>query len=87
LDLVISPDVLSKEHRLAAVDRFLFRDAELGNICRKLCHEMNLRSMADRLYVETLAIEIASLLLREYSTTCTAAKGFPRGGLTHRDAG
>src|SRR6516162_8175957 len=58
LDLVVSPDVLGREHRLDAVDRFLFRDAQLGNICRKLCREMNLRSMADRLYVETLAIEI-----------------------------
>ncbi|HEX8896243.1 MAG TPA: AraC family transcriptional regulator [Terriglobales bacterium] len=86
LDLVVSPDVLGQEHRLDAVDRFLFRDAELGNICRKLCREMNLRSMADRLYVETLAIEIASLLLREYSTTRTAEKRLPRGGLTHRDA-
>ena len=86
LDLVVSPDALGKEHRLDTVDRFLFRDAELGNICRKLCREMSLRSMADRLYVETLAIEIASSLLREYSTTCTAARRVPRGGLTHRDA-
>ena len=86
LDLVVSPDVLGKEHRLDAVDRFVFRDAELGNICRKLCREVNLRSMADRLYVETLAIETASLLLRRYSTTRTEQKRLPRGGLTHRNA-
>jgi AraC family transcriptional regulator len=86
LDLVVSPDVLGQEHRLDTIDRFLFRDPELGNICRKLCREMSLRSMADRLYVETLAIETASLLLREYGTTLTAAKRIPRGGLTHRDA-
>jgi AraC family transcriptional regulator len=86
LDLVVSPNALGDEHRLDTVDRFLFRDPELGNICRKLCREMSLRSMADRLCVETFAIEIASLLLREYSTTCTAAKRLPQGGLTHRDA-
>ena len=86
LDLVVSPDALGDGHRLDTVDRFLFRDAELGNICRKLWHEMSLRSMADRFYVETLAIEVASSLLREYSTTCTVAKRLPRGGLTHRDA-
>jgi len=84
-DLVVSPDALGEEHRIDTVDRFLFRDRELGNICRKLCREISLRGSTDRLYVETLAIDMASMLLCGYSTA-SVAKGLPRGGLTHNNA-
>ena len=85
-DLIVLPDALDPEHRIDTVDRFLFRDRELGNCCRKLCREISLRGSADRLYVETLAIDMASMLLRGYSTASTRAKGLPRGGLTHNNA-
>jgi AraC family transcriptional regulator len=84
--LVVSEDALGAEHRIDTVDRFLFRDRELGNIYRKLCREISLRGSADRLYVETLAIEMASMLLRGYSTASARAKDLPRGGLTHNNA-
>jgi AraC family transcriptional regulator len=47
---------------------------------------MSLRGSADRLYVETLAIDMASMLLRGYSTASMRAKGLPSGGLTHNNA-
>jgi len=72
-DLVVSEDALGEEHRIDTVDRFLFRDRELGNICRKLCREISLRGSADRLYIETLAIDMASMLLRRYSTASARA--------------
>src|SRR5262249_24608521 len=86
LDLVVSPDALGEEHTIDTVDLFLFRDHELGEICRNLCREISLRDSADRLYVETLAIDMASMLLRTYSTASGRAKGLPRGGLTHNNA-
>lgn len=85
-DLIVLPDVLSEEHKIDTVDRFLFRDEELENTCRQLCREITLRDRADRLCVETFAIEVASLLLREYSTASARAKAIPRGGLTRNNA-
>ena len=85
-DLVVSPDVLGEEYKIDTVDRFLFRDEELENICRQLCREISLRDRADRLCVEALAIDIASLLLREYSMASARAKTTPRGGLTRNNA-
>ena len=85
-DLVVSPDVLGEEYRIDAVDRFLFRDEELQNICRRLCREISLGDSADRLCVETLAIEVASVLFREHSMASARAKGIPRGGLTRNNA-
>jgi AraC family transcriptional regulator len=85
-DLVVSPDVLGEEYKIDTVDRFLFRDEELANICRQLCREISLRERADRPYVEALAIDIASLLLREYSVPSARAKSIPRGGLTRNNA-
>src|SRR5262249_19894769 len=34
-DLIVLPDALDPEHRIDTVDRFLFRDRELGNIMPK----------------------------------------------------
>ena len=78
--------MLGEEYRVDTVDRFLFRDEELENICRQLCREISLSDRADRLYVEALAIDIASLLLREYSMASARAKSIPRGGLTRNNA-
>ena len=81
-DLLVSPDVLGEESKMETIDRFLFRDEQLENICRPLCREISLRDRADRLCVEALAIEIAWLLFREYSVASPRAKNIPRGGLT-----
>ena len=85
-DLIVSPDVLGGEHKIDTVDRFLFRDRKLQNICRQLCREISLRDRADRLNIEVLAIEASWLLLYEYSTGRTRAPSIPRGGLTHNRA-
>jgi AraC family transcriptional regulator len=84
-DLVVLPDVLGEEYRIDTVDRFLFRDGHLENICRQLCREISLRDRADRLSVEALAIDTAWLLLREYSVASPRAKSIPRGGLTRNN--
>lgn len=84
-DLVVLPDVLGEEYRIDTVDRFLFRDEQLENICRQLCREISLRDRADRLSVEALAIDTAWLLLREYSAASPRAKSIPRGGLTRNN--
>jgi len=85
-DLIVLPDALGDEHKIDTVDYFLFRDKELENICRHLCREISLRDSADRLYVETLAIDIASLLLHDYCAGSESAKCMPRGGLTRNRA-
>lgn len=85
-DLVVSPDVLGEEYKIDTVDRFLFRDEELAKLCRQLCREISLREKADRLCVEALAIDIASLLLRRYSVAAGRANSIPRGGLTRNNA-
>jgi AraC family transcriptional regulator len=81
-DLIVLPDMLGDEQKIDTVDRFLFRDKELENICRRICREISLRDRADRLYVEMLAIDIAELLLREYTTASARANRIPTAGLT-----
>ena len=85
-DLIVLPDALGDEHKIDTVDLFLFRDSELENICRQLSREIGLRDRADRLYVETLAIDIAQVLLRKYTTGAPRDKSLPKGGLTHNRA-
>lgn len=84
-DLVVLPDVLGEEYKIDTVDRFLFRDEQLENICRQLCREISLRGRTDRLFVEALGIDIAWLLLREYSVASPRAESIPRGGLTRNN--
>jgi AraC family transcriptional regulator len=84
-DLIVSPEMFGEELKIDTVDRFLFRDQELENICRQLCREISLRERADRLYVETLSIDIAQLLLREYTTTSARTNATPGGGLTRNN--
>jgi AraC family transcriptional regulator len=81
-DLIVSPDALGEEHKIETIDRFLFRDDKLENLCRRVCREISLRGRADRLYIETLAIDIAELLLRDHSTASARTRGVPTGGLT-----
>jgi AraC family transcriptional regulator len=85
-DLIVLPDALGDKHKIDTVDRFLFRDRELESICRRLCREISLSDRADRLYVETLAIEIAQLLLLNYTTASAPEKVSPTGGLTRNTA-
>jgi AraC family transcriptional regulator len=85
-DLIVMPDALGEEQRIDTIDRFLFRNGELKNLCWRLCREISLRDGADRLHVETLAIEVAQLLFREYSTASARVKTAPQTGLTRYNA-
>ena len=86
LDLVILPDALGEECEVEIVDRFLFRDRELADICRRLCRKLDPLAGADRLHIESLAIEIASSLLREYSAGSLRPQILPSGGLPRGSA-
>lgn len=85
-DVILSPDVLGDEHPMETVDRFLFRDAKLKNLCQRLCREIILRDRADRLLIEMLAIELAEVFLHDYSTAPEHTRGIPTGGLTRNNA-
>ena len=45
-----SPSTSGETTKIDTVDRFLFRDQELENICRQLCREVSLRDRADRCF-------------------------------------
>lgn len=85
-DVIVSPDVLGEEHQMEMVDRFLFRDAKLKTLCQQLCREIILRDRADRLQIEMLAIELAEVFLRDYSTAPEHTSCIPTGGLTRNNA-
>ena len=85
-DVIVSPDALGEEHPMETVDRFLFRDAKLKSLCQQLCREITLRDRADRLQIEMLAIELAEVVFRDYSTAPERTKGIPTGGLTRSNA-
>ena len=85
-DVIVSPDALGEEHPTETVDRFLFRDAKLKNLCQRLCREIILRDRADRLLIEMLAIELAAVFVRDYSTAPERSRGIPTGGLTRNSA-
>jgi AraC family transcriptional regulator len=86
LDVAVSPEVFGDGSRLDVVDRFVFRDAEMEAICRRLYREISLGSMADRLYVESLVIQLAGLLLRHHSSASERAKTLSSSGLTRNQA-
>jgi AraC family transcriptional regulator len=86
LDLVLLPDALGEECDVEIVDRFLFRDRELADTCRKLSRNLDPHAGADRLYIESLAIEIASYLVREYSAGSLHPQAAPSGGLSRGHA-
>ena len=85
-DVIVAPDVLGEEHPMETVDRFLFRDAKLKDLCRQLCREITLRDNADRLQIEMLAIELAEVAFRDYSSAPEQTRGIPTGGLTRNSA-
>jgi AraC family transcriptional regulator len=86
LDVIISPDVFGDGNKLAAVDRFLFRDHEMEVICRRLSQAVSLGGMADRLYVESLVTQLAMLIRRRHSTASAALRIPPSSGLTRNQA-
>ena len=85
-DVILSPDMLGEEHPIDTVDRFLFRDAKLKSLCQQLSREIILRDRADRLQIEMLAIELAQVFFRDYSTGRERTRGLPIGGLTRNNA-
>jgi AraC family transcriptional regulator len=86
LDVIISPDVFGDGSELEVVNRFLFRDSEIEVICRRLYREVSPNGDVDRLYLESLVIELAALLLRRHSTASGAAAIPPSSGLTRNQA-
>ena len=86
LDVIISPDVFGDGKRLAAVDRFLFRDREMEAICHRLYQAVSLGGMADRLYVESLVAQLAVLMGRRHSSASAATSIPPSSGLTRHQA-
>jgi len=85
-DVIVSPDVLGNEHQVETVDSFLFRDPKLKNLCRRLCGEIILHDRADRFQIEMLGVELAEVLLRDYSAASGPGRGIPTGGLTRNKA-
>jgi AraC family transcriptional regulator len=86
LDVVVSADVFGNGSKLDVVDRFLFRDFEMEAICHRLYRELSRMGMAERLYVESLLMELAVSLLRRHSTASEAARILPLSGLTRYQA-
>jgi AraC family transcriptional regulator len=86
LDVVISPTVFRDESRLEVVDRFRFRDSEMAAICRRLYRELCLRGANERLYMESLLMDLAVLLLRRHSTGSQTSTIMPSSGLTRIQA-
>jgi AraC family transcriptional regulator len=86
LDVVVSPDIFGDESKLDVVDRFLFRDSEMEAICRRLYHELRRHGRQECLYVESLVMDLAVLLLRRHSTASEATAILPMSGLTRIQA-
>ena len=86
LDVIVSPDVFGDGSSLDVVDRFLFRDVEVETICHCLYREVNLASGSDRLYIESLMMQLAEVLLRRHSAGSEPIERAPRGGITRPQA-
>lgn len=86
LDVAVLPEVFGDGRSLKVVDRFLFRDEQLAAICRQLYREISLDMMADRLYLESLVMELASVLRRRYSRASCEESDIASGGLTRAQA-
>ena len=86
LDVIVAADIFGDGSTLDAVDHFLFRDAEMEAICRHLYREVSLNDMADRLYIESLVIQLAVSVLRRHSRVSGASSIQPSGGLTRSQA-
>ena len=86
LDVILSPDVLADGNKLAAVDRFLFRDREMEVICHRLYQAVSLGGIPDRLHVESLVAQLAVLIGRRHSTASAVLRIPPSRGLTRNQA-
>lgn len=86
LDVVVFDDALADASLLDVVDHFLFRDAEMEAICRRLYRELSLGGMADRLCVELLVVHLARLLQERHSVASGGTRTVPAGGLTRNQA-
>jgi AraC family transcriptional regulator len=86
LDVAVSAAVFGDGSTLEAVDRFVFRDAEMEAVCRLLFAELTRNGAPDRLAVESLAMNVAEMLLLRHSCASQAAKRMPSSGLTRRRA-
>jgi len=86
LDVTISPDIFADGGKFEVVDRFLFRDPELEAICRSIYREVSRNGAAERLYVESLLMNLAVVLLHRHSTAATSEKVLSSGGLTRIQA-
>src|SRR6516165_12280518 len=78
LDVIIFPDVFGDARKLDVVDRYVFRDSEMEAICRHLYKKLTLNDRADCLYMESLVMQLAVLLLRRHSTASGPAMIPPR---------
>jgi len=86
LDVAISLDIFADGGKLEVVDRFLFRDPELEVICRSIYREVSRNGAAERLYVESLLMKMAVVLLGRHSTAAASEKVLSSGGLTRIQA-
>jgi AraC family transcriptional regulator len=84
--VIVSADVLGAGSKLDVLDRFLFRDLEMEKICRRLYREAGLDHGADRLYMESLVMQMAVLLLHRHSSAAEPTTILPPGGLTRNQA-
>jgi AraC family transcriptional regulator len=86
LDVAISPNVFGDESKLEVVDSFRFRDSEMESICGRLYREISLRGADERLYMESLVMDLAVSLLHRHSTASQARTILPSSGLTRIQA-
>jgi AraC family transcriptional regulator len=86
LDVIVSGDVFGNGSTLDAMDHFRFRDAEMEAICRRLYREVTLNDMADRLYIESLVMQLAVSVLRRHSSASETTSILPSSGLTRHQA-
>jgi AraC family transcriptional regulator len=86
LDVVVTADVFCNDTKLDVVDRFVFRDFDIEAICRRLYSELSRNCSAEHLYVESLLMQLAVLLLRGHSTSSEKDKTLPSSGLTRKQA-
>ncbi len=82
VDLMVCPEVFGDGRRLDVIDRFHFRDPELEALARRMHAEAGRDAMTERLYVESMIMQAAVILLRRYSTAPEPAKTLPNSGLT-----
>ena len=85
-DVAVLPDVFGDGRPLEVIDRFLFRDGQLAAICRHLYREISLDARADRIYLELLVLELASVLQRRYSGASCTQSDIASGGVTRAQA-